>query len=221
MKLSENTLNILKNFSSINSSISVKSGNVLRTISTGENILAIARIDEKFPRNFSIYELNEFLGGMTMPLMKDAEMVFDNDDYVTIKNTRSSIKYFFSDSSLIKKAPESDITMPDEDVQFVLTESDLNSLKRASAVYQLPDFSVIGDGEKIYVVVRDKDNDTSNTFSIAVGDTDAEFVFNMKEENILILKGDYNVVISREKISRFTHKTMPVVYYIALEPDSN
>jgi hypothetical protein len=219
MKLSENTLVMLKNFSSINSSLSVKTGNVLSTISTGENIFAIAELEENFPRDFSIYELNEFLGGMT--LMKDAEMVFDNDHYVTIKNNRSSIKYFFSDSSLIKKAPEKHITMPDEDVQFVLTESDLNSLKRASAVYQLPDFSVIGDGEKIYVVVRDKENDTSNTFSIAVGDTDDEFVFNMKEENIIILKGDYDVVISRKKISRFTHKTMPVVYYIALEPDSN
>lgn len=219
MKLSENTLTILKNFSGINSSISVKSGNILRTISTGENIFAVAEVEEYFPQNFSIYELNEFLGGMS--LMKDAEMVFDNDNYVTIKNPRSSIKYFFSDPSLIKKAPEKNIVMPDEDVQFVLTESDLNNLKRASAVYQLPDLSVIGDGEEIFVVVRDKENDTSNTFSIAVGETTEEFVFNLKEENILILKGDYDVTISRQKISRFTHKTMPVVYYIALEPDSN
>ena len=219
MKLSENTFNILKNFSGINQSISVKAGNTLRTISVAENIFAVATVEEKFPQNFSIYDLNEFLGGLS--LMKGADVEFGDENYVRIKSNRSAIKYFFADSSLIKQAPESEINLPDEDVSFVLTESDLNSLQRAAAVYQLPDLSVIGDGEEINIVARDKQNDTSNTFSINVGKTNEEFVFNYKAENIKLLKGDYDVVMSKRLISRFTHQSIPVTYWIALEPDSN
>ena len=219
MKLSENTFNILKNFSGINQSISVKAGNTLRTISVAENIFAVANVEEKFPQNFSIYDLNEFLGGMS--LMKGADIEFGDENYVRIKSNRSAIKYFFADSSLIKQAPEKEIQLPDEDVSFTLTENDLNSLQRAAAVYQLPDFSVIGDGEEIHIVARDKENDTSNTFSIAVGDTDDEFTLNLKVENLKLLKGDYDVVMSKRLISRFTHQSIPVTYWIALEPDSN
>lgn len=219
MKLSENTFNLLKNFSGINQSISVKEGNTIRTISVAENILAEAKVEESFPQNFSIYDLNEFLGGMS--LMRGADMEFGSNYYVKIKNNRSAIKYFFADSSLIKQAPEKQINLPSEDVNFTLTESDLQSLTRAAAVYQLPDFSVIGDGNEISIVVRDKENDTSNTFSITVGETTDEFVLNMKVENIKILKGDYDVVMSKRLISRWDNKDMPVIYWIALEPDSN
>lgn len=219
MKLSENTFNILKNFSGINQSISVKAGNTLRTISVAENIFAVATVEEKFPQKFSIYDLNEFLGGMS--LMKGADIEFGDENYVRIKSNRSAIKYFFAEDSLIKQAPEKEIQLPDEDVSFVLTESDLNSLQRAAAVYQLPDFSVIGDGDEINIVARDKENDTSNTFSINVGKTSDEFVLNLKVENIKLLKGDYDVVMSKRLISRFTHQSIPVTYWIALEPDSN
>jgi|TARA_B100001063_G_C16673066_1_gene507494 hypothetical protein len=219
MKLSENTFNLLKNFSGINQSISVKSGNTIRTISVAENILAEADVEETFPKNFSIYDLNEFLGGMS--LMRGADMEFGSDHYVKIKNNRSAIKYFFADSSLIKQAPDQGIKVPSADVNFVLSESDIQSLTRAAAVYQLPDFSVIGDSTDVTVVVRDKENDTSNTFSINVGKTDDEFVLNMKVENLKLIKGDYDVVMSKRLISRFTNKSIPVTYWIALEPDSN
>ena len=219
MKLSENTFNLLKNFSGINQSISVKSGNTIRTISVAENILAEADVEETFPKNFSIYDLNEFLGGMS--LMRGADMEFGSDHYVKIKNSRSAIKYFFADSSLIKQAPDQGIKVPSADVNFVLSESDIQSLTRAAAVYQLPDFSVIGDGTDVTVVVRDKENDTSNTFSITVGKTDDEFVLNMKVENLKLIRGDYDVVMSKRLISRFTNKSIPVTYWIALEPDSN
>lgn len=223
MKLSENTFNLLKNFSGINQSISVRAGNTIRTISVAENIFAVAKVDEKFSQDFSIYDLNEFLGGLSLLGFGDdgADLEFNNDHYVRIKNNRSSIKYFFADSSLIKQAPDKEIKLPDEDVSFVLTESDLNSLQRAAAVYQLPDFSVIGDGDEINIVARDKDNDTSNTFSINVGKTSDEFVLNLKVDNIRLLKGSYDVVMSKRLISRFTHKKIPVTYWIALEPDSN
>lgn len=219
MKLSENTFNLLKNFSGINQSISVKSGNTIRTISVAENILAEADVEETFPKNFSIYDLNEFLGGMS--LMRGADMEFGSDHYVKIKNNRSAIKYFFADSSLIKQAPDQGIKVPSADVNFVLSESDIQSLTRAAAVYQLPDFSVIGDSTDVTVLVRDKENDTSNTFSINVGKTDDEFVLNMKVENLKLIKGDYDVVMSKRLISRFTNKSIPVTYWIALEPDSN
>lgn len=219
MKLSENTFNLLKNFSGINQSISVKSGNTIRTISVAENILAEANVEETFPKNFSIYDLNEFLGGMS--LMRGADMEFGSDHYVKIKNNRSAIKYFFADSSLIKQAPDQGIKVPSADVNFVLSESDIQSLTRAAAVYQLPDFSVIGDSTNVTVLVRDKENDTSNTFSINVGQTDDEFVLNMKVENLKLIKGDYDVVMSKRLISRFTNKSIPVTYWIALEPDSN
>lgn len=219
MKLSENTFNILKNFSGINQSISVKEGNVLRTISVAENIFAVANVSENFPRDFSIYDLNEFLGGLS--LMKDADIEFEDQNYLSIKSNRSSIKYFFSDSSLIKQAPEKELKLPDEDIEFVLTQTDLNRLKKVAAVYQLPDLSVIGDGQEVNVVVRDKENDTSNTFSINVGETTDEFVLNLKVENVKLLEGDYNVVMSRRLISRFTNKNIPITYWIALEPDSN
>ena len=219
MKLSENTFNILKNFSGINQSISVKEGNVLRTISVAENIFAVANVSENFPRDFSIYDLNEFLGGLS--LMKDADIEFEDQNYLSIKSNRSSIKYFFSDSSLIKQAPEKELKLPDEDIEFVLTQTDLNRLKKVAAVYQLPDLSIIGDGQEVNVVVRDKENDTSNTFSINVGETTDEFVLNLKVENVKLLEGDYNVVMSRRLISRFTNKNIPITYWIALEPDSN
>lgn len=219
MKLSENTFNLLKNFSGINQSISVKSGNTIRTISVAENILAEADVEETFPKNFSIYDLNEFLGGMS--LMRGADMEFGSDHYVKIKNNRSAIKYFFADSSLIKQAPDQGIKVPSADVNFVLSESDIQSLTRAAAVYQLPDFSVIGDSTDVTVLVRDKENDTSNTFSINVGKTDDEFVLNMKVENLKLIRGDYDVVMSKRLISRFTNKSIPVTYWIALEPDSN
>jgi len=220
MKLSENTFQVLKNFSNINNSITVKSGNTLRTVSVAENILAVAKVQEEFPQDFSIYDLNEFISGLYIPSMKDPEFSFGNDKYVQIKKDKFSLKYFFADPSLIKQAPENDIAM-DEDIKFTLSSDNLETLQRAASVYQLPDLTVIGDGENIIVSVRDKENDTSNAFSITVGETDDEFVLNLKVENVRIMKGDYDVIMSKRLISKFINKKIPLTYWIALEPDSN
>ena len=219
MKLSKETLAVIKNFSGINSNILLKQGNTLGTISAQKNVMAETSVTENFSQEFGTYDLNEFLGGMS--LMRGADMEFGTEHYVKIKNNRSAIKYFFADSSLIKQAPEKEPAFPSEDVEFTLTEQDLQSLTRAAAVYQLPDFSVIGDGNEISIVVRDKENDTSNTFSITVGETSDEFVLNMKVDNIKILKGDYDVTMSKRLISRWINRDTPVTYWIALEPDSN
>lgn len=220
MKLSENTFQVLKNFSNINNSITVKSGNTLRTVSVAENILAVAEVQEEFPQDFSIYDLNEFISGLYIPSMKDPEFSFGNDKYVQIKKDKFSLKYFFADPSLIKQAPENDIAM-DEDIKFTLSSDNLETLQRAASVYQLPDLTVIGDGENIIVSVRDKENDTSNAFSITVGETDDEFVLNLKVENVRIMKGDYDVIMSKRLVSKFINKRIPLTYWIALEPDSN
>ena len=218
MKLSESTVNLLKNFSSINQSILFKEGNKLRTISVMKNILVEANVAEEFPRDFGIYDLNQFLNGLS--LHANAELNFDNQEYVLIKEGRMRSKYFFADPSVIVAPPEKEITLPSEDVSFELTSQQLEKLKKAASVYQLPDISVIGENGVIKLVARDKKNDTSNDFSIVVGETDTEFVFNFKEENLKIVPGNYDVVVSEKLLSRFQNQNIDVTYYIALEPDS-
>ncbi len=218
MKLSESTVNLLKNFSSINQSILFKEGTKLRTISVMKNILVEANVAEEFPRDFGIYDLNQFLNGLS--LHSNAELNFDNQEYVLIKEGRMRSKYFFADPSVIVAPPEKEITLPSEDVKFELTSQQLEKLKKASSVYQLPDVSVVGEAGVIKLVARDKKNDTSNDFSIIVGETEDEFVFNFKEENLKIVPGNYDVTVSSKLLSKFTNQNIDVVYYIALEPDS-
>ena len=218
MKLSEKTLNILKNFSSINQSILVKQGNQLRTISVAKNILAEAEIKEDFPRDFAIYDLNQFLNGLS--LHQDPEMDFSPDSYVTIREGKRRVKYFYADPNVIISPPEKAIQLPSQDVCFQLDSITLEKLLKAAAVYQLPDLCAVGDAGVIKLVVRDKKNDTSNEFAIVVGETDKEFTFNFKVENIKIIPGAYDVVVSSKLLSKFTNSTHDLKYYIALEPDS-
>jgi hypothetical protein len=218
MKLSDKTLTLLKNFSSINQSILFKGGNQLRTISVMKNILAEAKIEEDIPKDFGVYDLNQFLNGIN--LYQSAELDFQNESYVVIKEGKSRSKYFFSDPSVIVTPPDKSISLPSEDVCFILDTKELDKLLKAAAIYQLPDLSVVGEAGVVKLVVRDKKNDTSNDFSIIVGETDEVFTFNFKVENIKILPGSYEVVISSKLLSRFVNTNFNVKYYIALEPDS-
>ena len=218
MKLSDKTISVLKNFSSINQSILFKEGNKLRTISVMKNILAEATVSEDFSKDFGIYDLNQFLNGLS--LHSSPELDFANDGYVVIREGRSRSKYFFADPNVIVTPPDKAITLPSEGVCFELSTDQLDKLLKAAAVYQLPDISAVGDAGVIKLVVRDKKNDTSNNHEIVVGETDAEFVFNFKVENIKVLPGTYEVVVSQKLLSRFTSKNHDLTYYIALEPDS-
>ena len=218
MKLSDNTLNILKNFAGINNSILVKQGNKLRTISMAKNILAEADISEDFPRDFAIYDLNQFLNGLS--LHQDPDLDFNQDTYLSIKEGKRRVKYFFADPNVITAPPEKDITLPTEDVCFQLDSASLEKLVKAAQVYQLPDLSAIGEAGVIKLVVRDKKNDTSNEYAIVVGETDSEFTFNFKVENIKIIPGAYDVVVSSKLLSQFSNTKHDLKYYIALEPDS-
>jgi hypothetical protein len=218
MKLSDNTLNILKNFAGINNSILVKQGNKLRTISMAKNILAEADISEEFPRDFAIYDLNQFLNGLS--LHQDPDLDFNQDSYLSIKEGKRRVKYFFADPNVITSPPEKDITLPSQDATFQLDSTSLEKLIKAAQVYQLPDLSAVGEAGVIKLVVHDKKNDTSNQYAIVVGETDQEFSFNFKVENIKIIPGAYDVVVSSKLLSQFTNTKHDLKYYIALEPDS-
>ena len=218
MNLSDNTLGILKNFAGINNSILVKEGNQLRTISVMKNILAEAQVPEDFPRQFGIYDLNMFLNGLS--LHSDPNLDFEEESYVTISEGRRKVKYFFADPQVIIAPPEKEITLPTEDICFQLESVTLEKLLKAAAVYQLPDLSAISENGQIKLIVHDKKNDTSNEFAIVVGETDRTFSFNFKIENIKIIPGAYDVVISSKLLSRFVNSNLNLTYYIALEPDS-
>ena len=218
MKLSKNTLDVLKNFKEINQSILFKQGNSLKTISVMKNILAEATIEEELPKDFGIYDLSQFLNGID--LHQNPDLDFTNDNHVVIKEGRMRSNYFFADPNCIVIPPEKEITLPSEDAVFDLSTDQLDKLLKAAGIYQLPDLAVIGGDGVVKVLVRDKKNDASNDFAITVGETDATFSFNFKVENIKILPGTYNVVVSQKLLSRFTNKNQDLVYFIALEPDS-
>ena len=218
MKLSDSTLSLLKNFSTINQSILFKQGTKLRTISVMKNILAEATITEELPRDFGIYDLNQFLNGLSLHNSPDLD--FQEDNYVVIKEGRSRSKYFFADPQVIVTPPDKTFLLPSEDVTFDLSTDQLDKLLKAAAIYQLPDLSVVGENGAVKLLVRDKKNDTSNDYSVTVGETDKQFSFNFKVENIKILPGNYEVVVSSKLLSRFVSKNQDLTYFIALEPDS-
>ena len=219
MKLSDKTINLLKNFSSINQSILIKEGDSIRTISVMKNILAEAKIPEEFPKDFGIYDLNQFLNAISS-LHVNPELDFSNNEYLMIREGKKRNRFFFADPNVIVSPPEKSITLPSEDVSFELDTQVLGTLMKAAAIYQVPDLSVIGEAGVVKLVVHDKKNETSNTHEEVVGETDEEFCFNFKVENIKILPGTYEVVVSKKLLSRFESKNHELTYYIALEPDS-
>ena len=218
MKLSDKTLTLLKNFSSINQSILFKQGSSLKTISVMKNILAEATIEEDLPTDFGIYDLNQILNGLGLHQHPDLD--FTNQGHVVIREGKSRTKYFFADPNVIVTPPERELSLPSEDVTFELSTQQLDKLLKAAAVYQLTDMAVVGGEGVVKIVVHDKKNDTSNTYAVIVGETDKTFSFNFKVENIKILPGTYEVVISQKLLSRFTCRDYDLKYFIALEPDS-
>ena len=219
MKLSEKTINLLENFSSINQSILVKKGSKLRTISVMKNILAEADVDENFERDFGIYDLPQFLNGVN--LMKNPDLDLKNETYMIIREGKSTkVKFAFADPEVIVTPPEKGVTLPSSDVSFALDVVQLSKLLKASSVYQLPDLSAVGNGKEITLVVSDRKNDNSNEFSLKVGKTDQTFEFLFKIENIKLIPGSYEVVISKKNLAKFTNSNYNLDYFIALEPDS-
>ncbi len=218
MKLSKNTLDILKNFKEINQSILFKQGNSLKTISVMKNILAEATITEEFPKDFGIYDLSQFLNGID--LHQNPELDFVNDNYVVIREGKMRSNFFFAEPQVIVTPPDKEMNLPSEEVSFDLSTEQLDKLLKAAGIYQLPDLSVIGGDGVVKILVREKKNETSNDFALTVGETESDFVFNFKVENIKILPGSYDITCSQKNISKFVNKNQDLTYYIALEPDS-
>ncbi len=218
--LSSKTLNVLKNFSTINSSIVFRKGSTVRTISNAENILAKFTGEEIFPVDFAIYDLSQFLSGIS--LFNDPQLEFTSGDFVNIRGGRQSAKYYFSDPEItLKSAPEKNVKFPGSDIEFVLTEEDLISLQKASAVYSLPDLTFHSEegSDIIKLILRDKENDTSNTYEQSItGSSNGAYTLDLKIENIRVLPGNYSIRVSQHLISEWTNQDVDLSYYIALEP---
>lgn len=218
MNISKETLTLIKNFSSINGSLMLKEGNKLTTISEAKNVMANVTIAETFPQDFGIYDVNEFLG--VISLFQDPVLDF-KDKYVTVSDSgsNSKIKYFAAGEGVVKSAPNQ-IKFPTPEVSFDLSQDQITMIQRTSSVLKAQDLAIIGEGGNIKVLVSDKKNDTSNAYELVIGNTDIEFTANLKVENLKMLQGDYTVEVSSKKISRFANKSLDLVYYIAIESDS-
>jgi len=219
MKLTENTISILKNFASINPSIYIRKGNIIRTIAMSGHIAASAKVSEKFETEFAIYDLNQFLNGLK--LYDNPQLEFSDNNYVLVKQGSHTIKYFLTEPELIFSSEDRDIILPSKDVKFQIEELEFDKLIRSSAVLGLPDLSIIGEDGVIKLIVRQKENVTSNKVSIEVGETDEDFSLNFKIENLKIIPGSYEVIISRELLAQFTNKNIDLTYFIGLESDSS
>jgi len=220
MKINQNTLDILKNFSEINTNILIKPGTELSTISTMRNIFAKATIAEAFDSEFGVYDLNEFLA-VVSSLNKPELNLQDKFMTISAEGSKSKVKYFYSDPSVIV-SPTKEVNMPEADVTFSLSQANLTQLQKMAAILKTPDLALEGTkGGDIVLKVCDKKNDTSNNFDIVVGENaTADYTFYFKVENMKMISGDYDVSVSSKSISHFKNTKLPIEYWIALEPDS-
>ena len=219
MKISENTISILRNFSDINANILFTPGKTLQTMSTMKNIMAKADVEENFESEFGIYDLPEFLRALDS--FQQPVLNFNGSANLKIKDEKSSLsaRYAFADKSTLRY-PSKQISMPDKTVTFSLKNSDYESVKKLYTNLSLPDIAFKGENGKIKLVALDKKNSNSNESSIVVGETDLEFTAYIKAENMKIIPGDYDVALSKAKIAHFINKKVKVQYWIALEADS-
>jgi hypothetical protein len=222
MKLNENTLNVLKNFASINPNIVIEQGNVLKTVSGAKNIMAQATVTTTFPSNFGIYDLNEFLNAISM--IDDPEFIYEGDTSVIIRSEdkTQSIKYFFTEPKILI-APSKSIDMPTCDLEFELAEEDINKIKRAASTFKSDTLVITPDNGELVLSVRDIDDKTSNSYSIRVSPSkypeyDFRFVFNIS--NFKFISGDLDVRISKSLIGEFAVKNTESKYWVALETSS-
>ena len=215
MKFNTRTLQVLKNFASINPSIMFKPGNKLATISAGKTVMARANIDQDIEGAFAIYDLSRFLG--TLSLFNEPELTVQ-EKYMEISQGKRKINYTFTEPSLIVTPPEKDIKLPDPEVAFSISADELAEVMKALSVLSLPEIAVVGDGNSIAVQAVDSKNPSGDIYSVDVGTTAARFRMIIRAENIKLLPGDYNVEISSKGLSRFS--TNDIEYFIAVESNS-
>jgi hypothetical protein len=217
MKLSNGTINVLKNFSTINQNLVIKEGSDISTMSAMKNIVAKAKVEEDFTKEFAIYDLNEFLSALSLFGTPDLDF---QDDYVVIteEGSAKSLKYWYSDPSVVT-TPTKDITMPSNEVKFDFSSDSLAEITKAASVIGAPDMVL----EKGKLRVTDKKNKTANDYAteLDVPDSDVDYKFWFKVENLKLLPGSYSVEVSSKNISRFSNSNVDIEYFIALEPESS
>lgn len=217
MKLSNGTINVLKNFSTINQNLVIKEGSDISTMSAMKNIVAKAKVEEDFIKEFAIYDLNEFLSALSLFEKPDLDF---QDDYVVIteEGSAKSLKYWYSDPSVVT-TPTKDITMPSKELQFDFSSDSLAEITKAASVIGAPDMVL----EKGKLRVTDKKNTTANDYAteLDVPDSDVDYKFWFKVENLKLLPGSYSVEVSSKNISRFSNSNVDIEYFIALEPESS
>lgn len=220
MELSSQTMQVLNNFASVNSNIVITTGNVLRTVSESKTILARATIDEEFPKGFGIYELNEFLSALS--LVESPRISFgENNMDISDGSGRSSIKYFYSDPSILTTT-SNEIVMPEADVKFRLDRETMNRIKKAASVLGHSEVSVRNVDGVIVLTVADNENSTSNAIDIAVDgeSTSEDFKYVFSISNLKMIEGDYDVSLSSKLISHFVNTESNVEYWVALQKTS-
>ena len=215
MKINNKTLNILKNFATINPSIIVKPGNILKTMSSSKTILARAEVPDTFEYPFAIYNLSQFIGCISM--FTDPDLDF-NESSVTISDAKNEFVYYYADSSIILTAPEKDITIPTVDAEFKISATDIPSVTKALSILELTEIAFVGDGNNIMIQAADTKNLSSNKYSVKVGATDKVFKAIFKPENLKMVSDDYIVTLSSKGISKFVGTE--VTYYVAIEATS-
>lgn len=221
MKLSENTVTVLKNFSGINQSLQFKAGNVLKTISPLKTIFVEATIGETFPKEFALYDLNKLLAKVS--LYKDAELSFDDDKLnISTENKKKSDYIKYCSSKVIVTPPEKSITFTDPDCSFSLSHEDLEWMRKSAGISGSPNFVFESDGDVIHFIATDVKDDSADQSKIEIGAGDgSKFRVVMKVENFKLLDGSYDVSIAKKGLAQFKHKSIPITYYIAIEAASS
>lgn len=215
MKFSKETLNVLKNFASINSNMMLKEGNEVTTISVGKSLVGRATISESIPQNFGVYDIAELLG--VVSLFEDPEITF-HEKYITIDQGKSSIKYFAADESVLvypKKFPP----MGDPEIEFSLNATDITAILKTASVLKTSDVRFVGDGESLNVVVGDKKTKTANSFVLKIGETDKAFSVSINTDNLKIIPQDFSVGVINRRMIQLKSETL--TYIIAIETDSS
>ena len=214
MKLTAETIAILKNYATINQNIQFKEGNELATISPQKNILTKAEISETIPKTFAIYDLNRLLGALSR--LNDPDLSIGTDQL-----TAGNLKYTFAEAAMLVLPPEKKLEVPDPEIEVEMSRDDFESCVGMAQVLSLPELIVEGDGTTISLVAIDTSLPSSDKFPVKVGTTDKEFKMVFKIENMKLLSGDYRVAISSKGIGWFVHKTSKIEYWIATEQNSN
>jgi hypothetical protein len=217
MKISKETLAVLKALGVINSNLLIKPGSTLNTISQQKNVMASIAVEEDFPSEFAIYDMSEFLA--VLSLFADPDVEF-SEKYVKISEGTSSITYYAADASILV-VPQKEIKFPASDVDFVLPAATLAMALKTAGVLRSSDLSIVGNGKEINIVVADLKTSTANSFKINVGTTDETFNANLKVDNLKLIPGEYNVSLSSKKISKFKHTEKDATFFIALEASSS